>query len=196
MRDVREALADDLTGTFERLVISYQDRLYSFARRMTGDARDAEEITQDAFVRAYRALQVYSPEQIRTLALRPWLYRITLNLSRNRARRRRPALASLDELAAREQQDLEDRTHATPDVVVERAEQQKDIETRLLALPVRFRAAVVLRHVEGLRYIEIASALGQPVGTVKANVHRGMGLLRRGSLRKRARCEHDQITRI
>jgi RNA polymerase sigma-70 factor (ECF subfamily) len=178
MRDVREALADDLAGSFERLVAAYQDRLYSFALRMTGNPQDAEEVTQDAFVRAYRALQSYPPERIRTLALRSWLYQITLNLSRNRARRRRPGLVSLDEIGLRGREKLESPDHLGPNVLAEQAEQREEIATALVALPVRYRAAVVLRFVEGLRYAEIAAALGQPVGTVKANVHRGICLLR------------------
>jgi len=184
MRDVREALADNLDGAFERLVISYQDRLYSFALRMTGNPQDAEEVTQDAFVRAYRALKRYPPERVRSLALRPWLYQITLNLSRNRARRWRPALASLDELASSDRHDLEDRGHSRPDVLAEQAEQRKEIEGGLLALTARYRAAVILRHVEGLSYKEIGDALGQPVGTAKANVHRGLNLLRRHLLKE------------
>lgn len=179
MRDVRQALADNLAGSFEHLVLSYQDRLYSFALRMTANRQDAEEITQDAFVRAYRALQGYPPERIRSLLVRPWLYQITLNLSRNQARRRRTALVSLDELASRDGKELADRDGSGPVELAERAEQRETLKTGLQALPARYRSAVVLRHVEGLSYNEIAVTLGQPVGTVKANVHRGIALLRR-----------------
>src|SRR5262245_27995550 len=90
------ALADDLPGSFERAVLTFQDRLYAFALRLTGSAPDAEEITQDAFVRAYRALEGYPAERRRSLALRPWLYRIALNTTRNHVRRRRPVMVSLD----------------------------------------------------------------------------------------------------
>ncbi len=179
MRDMRQALADDLAGSFEHLVLSYQDRLYSFALRMAGNREDAEEVTQDAFVRAYRALQGYPPERTRSLMLRPWLYQITLNLSRNRARRRRTALVSLDELASRDGKDLADRDRSGPDELAEQAEQLEILKAGLQALPARYRAAVILRHVEGLSYKEIAVTLGHPVGTVKANVHRGIDLLRR-----------------
>ena len=85
------ALAKDLDGTFEALVLAHQDRLYSIALRMMGDPRDAEEAAQDALVRAYRALASYPTERIRELRLRPWLATIVLNLCRTRIGRRAAA---------------------------------------------------------------------------------------------------------
>ena len=90
------ALADDLDGHFEQLVRTYQDRLYGFALRLTDSRQDAEESTQDAFVRAYRALERYPAERRRELRLRPWLYQIALNVVRNRVRRSVPTLVALD----------------------------------------------------------------------------------------------------
>ena len=87
-----EALAVDLDGSFEALVLAHQDRIYSIALRVLGDPRDAEEAAQDAFVRAYRALGDYDPARIRDLRLRPWLATIVLNLCRSRLTRR-PAAA-------------------------------------------------------------------------------------------------------
>ncbi|HET6318956.1 MAG TPA: sigma factor, partial [Chloroflexota bacterium] len=80
-------LADDLDGHFEQLVRTFQDRLFGFALRLTNSRQDAEESVQDAFVRAYRALEGYPREQRQTLHLKAWLYRITLNVVRNRVRR-------------------------------------------------------------------------------------------------------------
>src|SRR5262245_24210117 len=72
-------LARDLDGAFEALVIAHQDRLFTVARRLLGNAHDAEEVAQDAFVRAFRALEGYPAERIRELRLRPWLAAIVLN---------------------------------------------------------------------------------------------------------------------
>src|SRR6202023_1119743 len=91
-----EGLATNVDGHFEDLVRTYQDRLYGFALRLTGSPRDAEESTQDAFVRAYRALQRYPEQRRRELKLRPWLYRIVLNVVRNRVRRATLSLVPLD----------------------------------------------------------------------------------------------------
>src|SRR4249920_2331214 len=83
-----EALAADLDGTFEALVLAHQDRIYSIALRVLGDTRDAEEAAQDAFGRAYRALAGYDAARICDLRLRPWLATIVLNLCRTRLTRR------------------------------------------------------------------------------------------------------------
>src|SRR6476646_533458 len=90
-----EALAADLDGAFEELVRAQQDRLYSLALRYSGNAADAEDLAQDAFVRAYRAMKRYDPERIRALDLRGWLTTILLNLCRNHAAKagRRPRQA-------------------------------------------------------------------------------------------------------
>jgi RNA polymerase sigma-70 factor, ECF subfamily len=176
------ALAVDLDGAFEGLVLAYQGRLYGFALRLCGDRRDAEEIAQDAFVRAYRALAGYDAERIRALALRPWLYQIALNVARNRRRGARPATVPL---AA--EGDDDDRPAAPPLAADEGQGPEASAERRatgaalaalVTGLPARYRAAVILRHVEGLSYPEVAAALGQPLGTVKANVHRGVALVR------------------
>jgi RNA polymerase sigma-70 factor (ECF subfamily) len=176
-------LAQDLDGSFEALVLAHQDRLYSIAVRMLGDPRDAEEATQDALVRAYRALAGYEQARILELRLRPWLATIVLNLCRSRAARRaarsaaaRPAL-SLDatELGA-----LEPRADETsgPVATVVRRDARQTWAALLMTLPPGYRSAVVLRHVDGLSYPEVAAALDRPEGTVKAQVHRGVALLR------------------
>jgi RNA polymerase sigma-70 factor (ECF subfamily) len=173
-------LATDLDGTFEALVRAYQDRLYAFGLRLTGSPRDAEEIAQDAFIRAYRALTRYPAERIETLKLRAWLFQVTVNVARNRARTRRlaevPLISedgTLDRLAERA-----DNAADGPEQQAERHEEQEQLATVVATLPERYRAAVVLRHIQGLSYQEIAAVLGQPAGTVKSNVHRGVAYLR------------------
>jgi RNA polymerase sigma-70 factor (ECF subfamily) len=167
-------LATDLPGSYERVVVAYQDRLYRFALRMCGNAADARDITQEAFVRAYRALLRYSPERRRALALQAWLYRITLNLTRNHVSRRRPAGVPLESLNG-----YEPHATDTPATVLLGSERRRVLERVIAGLPERYRAPVVLRHVEALTYEEAAAVLRQPVGTTKANVHRGLALLRR-----------------
>jgi RNA polymerase sigma-70 factor, ECF subfamily len=192
--DLAAALAADLDRGFERLVLAYQDRLYGFALRLIGSAPDAEEVAQDAFVRAYRALSRYPAERIQTLALHPWLFQICLNLVRNRWRDRPPAVTvSLDGGSGDEAWELPDTRQESPEARAERREQSQDLAALVLGLPERYRAAVVLRHVEGLDYGELASALGQPVGTVKSNVHRGTALLREALEASRPR--HPEGTR-
>lgn len=177
-QELPTALAVDLDGSFEHLVRLFQDRLYAFALRLTGNPPDAEEITADALVRAYQALGSYPAERVRALALRPWLYQITLNVFRNRVRGRRPQVVSLEPAGADRPVEGKGGAVEQPDVALERAQLRNTLAALLAALPERTRVAVVLRHVQGLGYGEIAGLLEQPVGTVKANVHRGVQRLR------------------
>ena len=176
--ELAEALAVDARGTFEQLVAVYQDRLYSFGLHLTGRPWDAEEVAQDTFVRAYRALERYPAERIRALNLKPWLLQIALNVFRNRVRGKLLNLVPLDVTADGKVDEPATAIHEWPDEIAERAEERALLQKLLLALPERYRVAVVLRHVQGLDYGEIASLLGQPVGTAKSNVHRGVRLLR------------------
>ena len=182
------ALAADLDRAFERVVVAYQGRIYGFALRLTGNQQDAEEVAQDAFVRAYRALQRFQSERIAALALRPWLYQIALNVARNRARTRHHQTVPLlvGEEAGSDTRggvpEPPDNAAEGPADFAERAGTGEALARLVAGLPDRYRAAVILRHIEGLSYLEAAAVLAQPVGTVKANVHRGTKLLRAGWL--------------
>jgi RNA polymerase sigma-70 factor (ECF subfamily) len=166
--------------SFDAIVDDYQRRLYGFALRMTGNREDAEEIVQDAFVRAYRALAKMGAEQRAELRLQPWLYTITLNVTRNRLRSKRPTNVALDALAdpdalLRGSQEGPPQ----PDAVVERNAEVALVEGALLQLPMHLRAAATLRFIEGRSHPEIAEILQQPIGTVKSHVHRAVRILRR-----------------
>lgn len=189
------ALIRDLDGAFPDLVTGHQDRLYSIALRMLGDPRDAEEAAQDALVRAYRALSGYDAERIAELRLRGWLATIVLNLCRTRLGRRAahgPPPASLDE-APPGVREPRTAARASPETVAQRRDERDAWAGRLLRLPPAYRAAVVLRHVDGLSYPETAAALGRPEGTVKAQVHRGIALLRT-MLEAEARSQPQEMT--
>lgn len=175
------SLADSLDDAFESLVEQHQDRLYTIALRMLGDRGDAEEAAQDAFVRAYRALATYDGDRIRELRLRGWLTTIVLNRCRSVAARRAtrgPRPVSIEADPVRPITEPEAPPEAAPMEVAERHAERDRWAARLQALPVSYRSAVVLRHVDGLSYPEVAAALGRPEGTVKAQVHRGIALLR------------------
>jgi len=171
------ALAHDLDAAFEPLVRAHADRCYAIALRVLGNPHDAEEVAQDALVRAYRALSTYDATRIRELRLRPWLATIVVNLCRNRATRARTPTTPLDDAVA----DGREPAAPTRDGPASMAEQNADRErlaSLLGALPERYRVPVVLRHVDGLSYSELAEILGRPEGTLKAQVHRGLAMLR------------------
>ncbi len=164
MDELCRRLARDVDAAFPDLVSHLEGRLYTGLRRLHGDA--AEDLTQETFIRAYRALRTYDPERIRSLRLHGWVWTIALNLGRNHARdrARRPIPVPLD-----------DRHGVTDPEPADVAAWDR----RLRRLPAPQRTAVVLRHVAGLSYPEIAAATGRPEGTVKADVHRGLARLRR-----------------
>ncbi len=172
-------LSRDLDGAFPALVAGHQDRLYTIALRLLGDRRDAEEVAQDALVRAFRAMAGYPRERTAALRLRPWLASIAVNLARNRRRRlddRRPPNQLEPMLDAGFDPAADARSR--PETTSDRRETQRELAAALLRLTPAVRAAIVLRHVDGLSVAETAEALERPEGTVKAQVHRGLRELR------------------
>lgn len=167
-------LATDRDAGFVELVRGYQDVVYTVALRVSGQPQDAEDLTAETFLRAYRALLGYDPERVRALRPRAWLLTIALNTWRNavRAAARRPGQVPLREVA--------DPPADGPDVadVVVRGETRRELARLLAELPRTQRAAVVLRHVADLPITEVAAVLDCPVGTAKSHVSRGLRRLR------------------
>jgi RNA polymerase sigma factor (sigma-70 family) len=173
-------LARDVDAAFPDLVTAHQDRLYTIALRLLGDRRDAEEVAQDALVRAYRAIGGYPRERILELRLRPWLASIAVNLARNRRRRfedRQPP-NQLEPMLDAGFDPVSDDRRAAPASTADRRETQRELASALLRLSPQVRVAIVLRHVDGMSVAEVAEALGRPEGTIKAQVHRGLKELR------------------
>ena len=147
------------------MVETHQHRIYGFALSLSGNPADADDIAQDAFIRAHKALATYEAQRIRELRVSAWLHRIALNVFRNRVRRKLRETVPLDSVA---------EPHANglgPDEL-------HDLRAAVLRLPARYREAVVLRHVQGFNYDEIADVLGVPAGTAKSDVHRALAILK------------------
>jgi len=175
--ELTERLARDLDGTFEVLVRMHVDRCYSIALRVLGNPHDAEEVAQDALVRAYRALGSYEPARIRELRLRAWLATIVVNLCRNRSRRHALRTTPLAALVDAGHEPAADATTDPADVAARAADRER-LAALLAGLPDRYRIPIVLRHVDDLSYAELAEVLGRPEGTLKAQVSRGLAMLR------------------
>jgi RNA polymerase sigma-70 factor (ECF subfamily) len=167
------ALARDLERSFEHLVIAYRARIVTFVARMLHDDARAEDVAQDVFVRAYRALQTYPRERRASLRLRSWLYAIAHNLTRNAFRDAPPPSDSLEYENGEPRASLVD-TQAGPDQLVLRAEAWDSVGDAIARLSDALRPAFVMRYVDELSYEEIAESLDQPIGTVKASAHRGL----------------------
>jgi RNA polymerase sigma factor (sigma-70 family) len=157
--------------TWDALVRDHSARVYRLAFRLTGNRHDAEDLTQEVFVRVFRALPTFRPG-----TLEGWMHRITTNLFLDQARRRRRI--RFDALPL----DFGDKMPGlmpSPDHELARDLFDPDIENALAQLPPEYRAAVVLCDVEGLTYEEIAQALDVKIGTVRSRIHRGRSLLRK-----------------
>ena len=156
--------------TWEEIVRDHSARVYRLAYRLTGNAQDAEDLTQDVFVRVFRSLHRFQPG-----TFEGWLHRITTNLFLDSARRRQKI--RFDGLV----DGAEDRlrsTWATPSEQLADADLDHDVAAALSALPPEFRASVVLCDIEGLSYEEVAVTLGVKLGTVRSRIHRGRAQLR------------------
>lgn len=165
--------------TWDQVVREHSARVYRLAYRLTGDPHEAEDLTQDVFIRVFRSLDSYRPG-----TFEGWLHRITTNLFLDRVRRKQRLRfdALTEELAAR----LPLRsTGSDPEQVYEMTHLDAEIQGALAALPPQFRAAVVLADIEGYSYEEVAQTLGIKMGTVRSRIHRGRALLRQ-SLAHRA----------
>src|SRR5579863_10130374 len=112
-------LAHDLYGSFVQVVQRYQQRLYAFARRLTGSAQDAEDIVQEAFVSAYVSLENYPSERIRALKLQAWLYQVTLHVYGHHARGKRLCLVPLETALKAGEGSFEDREEERPEALFE-----------------------------------------------------------------------------
>jgi RNA polymerase sigma-70 factor (ECF subfamily) len=164
-------LAADPDGAFPDLVRRLQDGVYSGVLQFTRNRHDAEDVTQETFVRVFRALQSYDDERVRDLQLRPWVWTIALNLCRNRAR----SAARHPESPLRG-----DRVDVFEDAAAEAVENTilDEWRQRLTELSGPQRTAVVLHHVVGLPHAEIAESTGRSESTTRSDVRRGLARLR------------------
>lgn len=170
-------------AAFNRLVEDRSGEVYSLLYRLTEDAEEARDLTQETFLRAFQAIAHFRGEA----DLRTWLYRIAINQARNRwrwwRRRRREQTVSLDATDGADSQPLGlrlcDTTQADPEQTTLAREREQRLRTALQSLGRAYREAVILRDIEGLSYEEIAATLEISVGTVKSRLARGRMELRR-----------------
>jgi RNA polymerase sigma factor (sigma-70 family) len=156
--------------SWEDVVREHSARVYRLAYRLTGNCHDAEDLTQEVFVRVFRSLPTYTPG-----TFEGWLHRITTNLFLDLTRRRqRIRFEGLGEETAARLRGAE----PTPSQAFDDRHLDHDIAAALADLPPEYRAAVVLCDIEGLTYEEIADALGVKLGTVRSRIHRGRAQLR------------------
>lgn len=166
---VQRAQRGDLRA-FDLLVLKYQGRIGALVSRYIADAGEVEDVTQEAFIKAYRALGKFRGDS----AFYTWLYRIAANAAKNHlvAKGRRPgADATIEDAEAFDDGGLVSET-SSPEAMAMGDELAAVVEQSLQALPEELRAALTLRELEGLSYDDIAEVLGCPVGTVRSRIFR------------------------
>jgi RNA polymerase sigma-70 factor (ECF subfamily) len=166
---VQRAQRGDLRA-FDLLVLKYQGRISALVSRYLSDPGDVEDVTQEAFIKAYRALERFRGDS----AFYTWLYRIAANAAKNHlvAKRRRPRSdASIEDAEAFDEFGLNSDS-GSPEAIAMGDELVGVVDAAMQALPEELRAALTLRELEGLSYDGIAEVLGCPVGTVRSRIFR------------------------
>jgi RNA polymerase sigma-70 factor (ECF subfamily) len=159
-------------GAFDALVLKYQHKVVKLVMRYVRVPAEAEDIAQEAFIKAYRALPQFRGDS----AFYTWLYRIAINTAKNAvaSRDRSPISYELDRDSGEESYDLQGRMKdsATPEALAMTEEIRQTVNAAIDSLPEDLRAAIVLRELEGLSYEEIAATMDCPVGTVRSRIFR------------------------
>ncbi len=159
------------TRAFDLLVRKYQHKIVSVVTRYVSDWSEAQDVAQEAFIRAYRAIGAFRGDS----AFYTWIYRIAINTAKNHlvSRGRRPPIGDIaieDAVQLDGASQLRDR--ATPERELLRQEIEQTVADTVEALPEELRTAITLREVDGLSYEEIAEAMNCPIGTVRSRIFR------------------------
>ena len=167
---VRKVLQGDVNA-FEKLVTEYERAVYAIAQRMTGNAEDAADMTQETFIKAYNSLQSFRGDSKFSV----WLYRIASNVCldflRSRSRKPTVSLSVEDDEGEEGQLDIADESQS-PELLLERGLTRDAVRRGLDTLPPDYRQILLLREIQGLSYDEIAAVLEIEVGTVKSRIFR------------------------
>lgn len=165
-------------NAFGEIVELYKDKVFQLCYRMLGNTHEAEDIAQDAFIRAYINIDRYNIDR----KFSTWLYRIATNLCIDRIRKKKPDYYLDAEVAGTDGLTLYSQIAVDgpePDEEISKIELQDIIQKEILKLPDKYRAVIVLKYIEELSLVEISKILDLPIGTVKTRIHRGREALRK-----------------
>ena len=172
-----EQRLDKTARTFDSVVQQHKNRIFTYVCRLTDDSPDAEDITQEVFIRAYQSLAAFRDEA----AVDTWLYRIATNLVIDRFRRQKRAPQLVSTAPDEDDPLLDVPAHARaadPHANVQLGELQREVQRAIQALPPKLRTAVVLHDLEGLPYEDVSTVMSIPIGTVKSRLFKARSLLR------------------
>ncbi|GGM39281.1 ECF RNA polymerase sigma factor SigW [Paraliobacillus quinghaiensis] len=165
-------------SAFEDVVTFYQDKVYQICYRMVGNAYEAEDLAQEAFIRAY--VNIHSFDDKRKFST--WLFRIATNLTIDRIRKKKPDYFLDAEVRGTDGLDMYSQLaneNPLPEEELESLELQSYIQQQIMSLPTKYRSIIALRFVDERSLAEISEILNIPIGTVKTRIHRGREALRK-----------------
>jgi RNA polymerase sigma-70 factor (ECF subfamily) len=165
-------------NAYADIVDIYKDKIYQLCYRMLGNAHEAEDIAQEALIRAYVNIENFDINR----KFSTWLYRIATNLTIDRIRKKKPDYFLDAEVSGTDGLNMYSQIAADgklPEEEVMTIELQETIQEKILRLPEKYRAVIVLKYIDELSLIEISEILNIPVGTVKTRIHRGREALRK-----------------
>ncbi len=174
---IKEVLKGD-QNAFAEIVELFQDKLYRICYRMLGNQHEAEDIAQEAFVRAFINIHTFDTNR----KFSTWLYRIGTNLCIDRIRKKKPDYFLDAEVAGTEGLNMYSQIASKdelPEQEVLKMEMQDRVQYEISRLPDKYRAVIVLKYMEDLPLQEISEILEMPLGTVKTRIHRGREALRK-----------------
>ncbi|WP_163102523.1 RNA polymerase sigma factor SigW [Peribacillus alkalitolerans] len=174
---IKEVLKGD-QNAYSEIVEIYKDKVYQICYRMLGHRHEAEDMAQEAFVRAYVNIHSFNIN----LKFSTWLYRIATNLCIDRIRKKKPDYYLDAEIAGTDGLDMYSQVASNspgPETEVESLELQDTIQAEIMKLPEKYRSVIILKYIEELSLKEISEILDMPVGTIKTRIHRGREALRK-----------------
>ncbi|WP_442597559.1 RNA polymerase sigma factor SigW [Neobacillus sp. D3-1R] len=163
---------------YGEVVEIYKDKVYHLCFRILGNRHEAEDIAQDAFIRAYINISSFNIE----MKFSTWIYRIATNLCIDRIRKKKPDYYLDAEVAGTDGLTMYSQISSNsdmPEKELESLELEETIQREILKLPDKYRTVIVLKYIEELSLIEIGEILNLPIGTVKTRIHRGREALRK-----------------
>jgi RNA polymerase sigma-70 factor, ECF subfamily len=174
---IKEVLKGD-QNAYSEVVELYKDKVYQICYRMLGNRHEAEDMAQEAFVRAYVNIQSFNIN----LKFSTWLYRIATNLCIDRIRKKKPDYYLDAEIAGTDGLDMYSQVASDspgPETEVESLELQDTIQAEIMKLPEKYRSVIILKYIEELSLKEISEILDMPIGTIKTRIPRGREALRK-----------------
>jgi RNA polymerase sigma-70 factor, ECF subfamily len=174
---IKQVLRGD-QDAFAEVIELYKDKVFQICFRMLGNRHEAEDISQEAFIRAYVNIHTFNQKR----KFSTWLYRIATNLCIDRIRKKKPDYFLDAEVKGTEGLTMYSQVAAEgqlPEEEVEEMELQAEIQRQILKLPDKYRSVIVLKYIEELSLQEISEILDLPLGTVKTRIHRGREALRK-----------------